>query len=120
VSDKRWREIIERLFLSLVGGILIPFVLMLSTSLVGESFDELGKEWVVDGLMYSFVGPLKIWARVFPPPPSCSSCGPTNAAIIATIVTDFLFYSLLTDLLQIMIEKIQRKKPRQRFIQPSV
>ncbi len=103
----------RRLLIAFSGGIFIPHLLFAFTGLVGEFLEyEMGMEWAVHLLLYFFVGPLKIWDRVFPPPPSCPSCGPTTAALIATVITVFIFYALLTYLIQIMIEKLHHRKVR--------
>ena len=100
----------RRLLISIGGGIFIPLLLFAFTSMVGESLEyRFGMKWFANLLIFSFVGPMVIWARVFPPPPSCPSCGPTDAAIIATIVSVFLFYFLLTYFVQMAIERLRRK-----------
>jgi hypothetical protein len=101
----------RRLLISFSGGILIPLILFAFTALVGEFLEyEMKWEWAANLLMYSFAGPLKLWDRVFPPPSTCPSCGPTNAALIATVITVFIFYASLTHVVQIMIEKFQNKE----------
>ena len=100
----------RRLLISIGGGIFIPLLLFAFTMMVGESLEyDLGMGWLANLLMFSFVGPMVIWERVFPAPPSCPSCGPTDAAIIGTIVTVFMFYFLLTYLIQMAMERLWRK-----------
>jgi hypothetical protein len=95
---------VRRLLISVGGGISIPILLLAFTSLVGEELDRRGMEWAVNLLFFSFMGPLKIWERVFPPPP-CDSCGPTTAALVATIVTVFVIYASFTYLVRLLIER---------------
>jgi hypothetical protein len=99
----------RRLLTSVGGGIAIPILLLAFTALVGEELDRRGIDWAVDLLVFSFTGPLKIWERVFPPPP-CESCGPTTAALVATIVTIFVIYASLTYLVRVIIER-SRSRP---------
>jgi hypothetical protein len=101
----------RRLLISVGGGISIPILLLAFASLVGEELDRRGMEWAVDLLFFSFMGPLKIWERVFPPPP-CESCGPTTAALIATIVTVFVIYASLTYLVRVIIERSRSRNAR--------
>jgi hypothetical protein len=102
---------VRRILISVAGGIFIPILLLAFTSLVGGELDRRGMEWAVDLLFFSFMGPLKIWERVFPPPP-CDSCGPTTAALIATIVTVFVIYASLTYLVGVIIERSRSRNAR--------
>ena len=103
----------RRLLISICGGIFIPLSLFAFTATVGETLEyDMEMEWAVNLLLYSFAGPLKIWDRTFPPPPSCPSCGPTTAALLATVITVFIFYSLLTYVVQVMIERLRRREVR--------
>ena len=99
----------KRLFLAFLGGTFIPISLFLITAIVGKFLeDKMGMEWAVNLLIYSFMGPLKIWIRVFPQPASCVSCGPTRSAVSATLITIFLFYFLLSYLIQMVIGRFRR------------
>ena len=102
----------RRVLISLSGGIFFPLVLLGFTSFIGEKLDRRGMEWVVDILFSSFTVPLKIWERAFPAPVACPSCGPTAAALIATIVTVFIAYSLLTYLIQVIVVRFPRRNNR--------
>ena len=97
----------KRLLISIGGGLLIPILLFALLPLVGPLLQMAGAEWALNLLMHSFLGPLKIWMPIFPN--SCPSCGPTDEAIIATIITDFLFYSLLTHLVQMIIARARSR-----------
>jgi len=101
----------RRLLISFAGGITIPIVLLALTSLVGEQLEQRGMEWPVDLLFLSFMGPLRIWERVFPPPP-CDSCGPTTAALAATILSDFVIYASLTYVVRLIIERPRIRNAR--------
>jgi len=99
---------VRRLLISFAGGIAIPILLLALTALVGEQLEEWKMEWAIKLLFFSFSGPLTIWERVFPPPP-CESCGPTRAALIATIITVFVIYASLTYLVRMIIERSRNK-----------
>jgi hypothetical protein len=70
-------------------------------------FEMLRMEWVVRVAFYTFAWPLEVWEPIFPNP--CESCGPTDEAIAATIATDFIFYSLLTYLIQLILGRPRRE-----------
>jgi hypothetical protein len=100
----------RRLLISISSGVFIPLVLFAFTMMAGESLEhDRDMGWLANALMFSFVGPMALWERVFPHPPSCSSCGPTDSAIIATIVTDFLFYSVSVYLIQVVVGRLRRR-----------
>jgi len=101
------------LLISITGGIFIPLLLFATTMMLGESLEhDWGLGWLANLLMFSLVGPMAIWERVFPHSPSCPSCGPTDKAIVATIVTVFLFYSVSTYLIKVAIERLRRRDAR--------
>ena len=103
----------RRLLISIGGGVLIPVSLFALTMMAGESLEhDLGMGWLASALMFSFVGPMALWERVFPHSPPCPSCGPTDSAMVATIVTDFLFYSVLVYLIQAAIGRLRHSGPR--------
>jgi len=94
----------KKLFISIAGGVFIPLLLFVFTMMMVERIEQNWRMgWLANVLMFSIVGPMAIWERVFPPSPSCLSCGPTDTAIIATIVTVFLFYAVLTYLIQVAL-----------------
>ncbi|HKB66847.1 MAG TPA: hypothetical protein VKC61_13405 [Pyrinomonadaceae bacterium] len=101
----------RRLLISGAGGISIPILLLAFTSLVGEELERRGMERTIDLLFFSFMGPLRIWERVFPPPP-CESCGPTPAALVATILTVFVIYASLTYVVTVIIERSRIRNAR--------
>jgi len=107
----------RRLLISISGGVFIPLLLFALSMMMVERLEhnwEMG--WLAILLMFSIVGPMVIWERVFPHLPACPSCAPTDTAIVATIVTVFLFYSLLTFSIQLVIERI---RPRVVPLDPS-
>ena len=107
------RRIQRVLLISFSGGVLIPLLLFAAAMMLGESLEHRwGLGWLANLLMFSIVGPMVIWERVFPHSPSCPSCGPTDTAIVATIVTVFLFYSISTYLIQVLIERLRRSAVR--------
>ena len=100
----------RRLLISISGGVFIPLVLFAFTMMAGESLEhDRGMGWLANALMFSFVGPMALWERVFPHSPSCPSCGPTDSAIVTTIVTDFLFYSVSVYLIQVIAGRLRRR-----------
>jgi hypothetical protein len=108
------RRILQALLISFSGGALIPLLLFAAAMMLGESLEHRwGLGWLANLLMFSIVGPMVIWERIFPHSPSCPSCGPTDTAIVATIVTVFLFYSISTYLIQVLIERLRRGALRQ-------
>jgi hypothetical protein len=103
------RRILRALLISFSGGVLIPLLLFATAMMLGESLEHRwGHGWLANLLMFSVVGPMVIWERVFPHSPSCPSCGPTDTAMVATIVTVFLFYSISTYLIQVLIGRFRR------------
>ena len=100
----------RRLLISVSGGVFIPLLLFAFAMMMVERIERnWGMGWLANLLMFSIVGPMAIWERVFPHLPACLSCGPTDTAIMATIVTVFLFYSVLTFSIQLVIERLRRK-----------
>lgn len=95
----------RRTLVSISGGVFIPLLLFAFTMMMVERLDKWGLGWLANVLMFSIVGPMAIWERVFPRLPSCPSCAPTDPAIVATIFTVFLFYFVLTYLIQLLIER---------------
>ena len=75
---------LKRLLVSLCGGLLIPVFLFAT-------------------FPYSVTWPLFFWESVFPS--GCESCGPSVGAIAASIATDFIFYSSLTHLIQLILRR---------------
>lgn len=74
---------------------------------------KLGLGWLVNILMLSFLAPMAIWEQVFPRLPPCPSCGPTDAAVVATILTVFVFYAVATYLILMAIRRLRHAKERQ-------
>lgn len=112
--NSRYRRFSVRgLLISVTGGIFIPLLLFAIAMMLGESLEhDRGLGWLVNLLMFSLVGPMVIWERVFPHSPPCPSCGPTDTAIVATILTVFLFYSILTYLIKVVIHRLRRRDVR--------
>jgi len=103
----------RRLFISITGGIFIPLVLFGFAMMLVEPLEhKWGLGWMANLLMFSFVGPVAIWERVFPHLTPCPSCGPTDRAIVATIITVFLFYAVLTYLIQVVAKRLRRTEVR--------
>jgi hypothetical protein len=103
----------KRLLISISGGAFIPLLLFAFTMMMVERLEHSwGMAWLANLLMFSFVGPMVIWERVFPHQAPCPSCGPTDTAIAATIVTVFLFYFVLTYLIQVVIGRLRRGEAR--------
>ncbi len=95
----------KRFLLSLCGGLLIPISLFIVFLLSAALFEMTRMDWVVKIAFYSIAWPPDVWEPIFPN--SCESCGPTDEAIAATIATDFIFYSLVTYLIQLLIGRLR-------------
>ena len=98
----------RRLVLSIAGGIVLPVFLYLLYVLVGLAYLGLQLpwlEWLVVTLFYLVFWPLIIWDNIFPAPP-------TAPALIATAITVFVFWSLLTYLLQHLVAKLSSHRAR--------
>lgn len=107
VASAQLNVYMRRFLVAITGGILIPLFLFGFTMMTAEYLEhDWGLEWLANLLTFSFVGPMVIWERVFP---SCPSCGPADTAIVATIVTVFLFYFVLTYLIQMVIGRLRRR-----------
>jgi hypothetical protein len=94
----------KRLSVSLCGGLLIPVFLFATFLLLARVFGVTGiMDRVLTFLLYSVTLPLFFWESVFPR--GCESCGPSVGAIAASIATDFIFYSSLTYLIQLILRR---------------
>ena len=82
----------KRMMEAAAGGILFPILL-----LFGAIFAEAsGLGGLARILTLTFMWPLLIYSPIFPPPPECLSCEPTMAAILVTMLCDFIVFSLLS------------------------
>jgi hypothetical protein len=108
----------RRLLISIAGGLILPLGFYTLIESVGGYLEfEMNMESTARVLAYAFLWPLLLWSWVFPPPPSCPSCGPTDAALVAAVITYFIFYSALTYLVQFLFANLwarvrARKKAR--------
>ena len=101
------------LLISFSGGVLVPSLLFAAAMILGESLEHrFGLGWLANLLMFSVLGAMVIWERVFPHSPACPSCGPTDTAVVATIATVFLFYSISTYFIQVLIGQLRRRDLR--------
>jgi hypothetical protein len=81
----------------IAGGVCIPLLLFTLAMLIGDKLEyRWGMPWLANALRFSVVAPMALWERVFPPLPT----GPSDKAIVATIVTVFLLYALATYVVQ--------------------
>lgn len=101
--------------ISIAGGIFIPLFLFAFALMAGESLEHWGLGWLANLLMFAIVGPMAIWERVFPHALACPSCGPTDTAIVATLVTVFLFYSISTYIITVVIQRLRHRDVRPSF-----
>ncbi len=114
-NDVQRTRIWRALLISFSGGVLIPLLLFVAAMMLAESLEHRwGLGWLANILMFSVVGPMVIWERIFPHSPACPSCGPTDTAMVATIATVFLFYSISTFLIQVLIGRLRRRDLLQR------
>ena len=80
----------RRFLIAITGGILIPLFLFGFTMMTAESLEHgWGLGWLANLLMFSFVGPMVIWERVFP------SCPPVGL-LIRRLLQPSLQYSCFT------------------------
>ena len=94
----------KRLLISICGGLLLPLFLLVLLFPVGVIFGQTAMFLFAETVFW----PFSIWLPVFPPP-KCVSCNTSLEAIIASVITDFVAYALLTYLLQRPIEYMWRK-----------
>ena len=100
-----------RFFKSFASAIFIPMVLFL----VGSSAEHSDVDWIQRAAIIPFeavVWPLFLTSPLFPPPPSCPSCHPTRAAILAAILIDFVSYFVLTYLALWLLARRQPALPQ--------
>ena len=108
------RGIVVRLLISLAGGLILPLVLLWLLSAVAEKLLDAGYERAVFSGAIAFFWPLQVAIRIFPPLPHCQSCGPTDAALITAIIIYFVFYAVVTYIIQILVARLWN-----RFRNPS-
>jgi len=116
------RRIVVRLLLSLAGGLILPLVLLWLLSAVAERLLDAGYERAVFSGAIAFFWPLQLAIRIFPPPPHCPSCGPTDAALITAIIIYFVFYAAVTYIIQILAARLWnrfRNPPQTRSLSES-
>src|SRR6266550_4953236 len=114
-NDVQRTRIWRALLISFSGGVLIPLLLFVAAMMLAESLEHRwGLGWLANILMFSVVGPMVIWERIFPHSPACPSCGPTDTPMVATIATVLLFYSISTFLIQVLIGRLRRRDLLQR------
>jgi hypothetical protein len=88
------------LWVPVMGGVGIPLVLFTLAMMIGDALEHRwGMPWLANALRFSVVAPMALWERVFPP----LTTGPSDKAIVATIVTVFLFYAFATYLVQMAV-----------------
>jgi len=107
----RRRVRIQRTLISSIGGILIPLALFALIDPLAGYLYPFEIEWPTEFLVILLAWPLFIWHRVFPPPPTCPSCG-TNTALAASVITIFIFWFVITYLSQILIGRLWAKRAR--------
>ncbi len=90
--------------MSFAGGLFLPIAFYnVLDPLLG--YLEPVSEKAANVIAVAFLWPLFLGDGMFPPPPSCSSCGPTDAALVTAIITYLLFYSAVTYVAQDLITK---------------
>jgi hypothetical protein len=110
-------RILRRIFVSCAGGILLPLGLFwLLGFVMMYLYNRDPNHRLVKFLFVLIFWPQYVWEPIFPRVPSCSSCGPSDAALFATAVTIFLFWFGLTYIAQIFLERRYSKR-RYRLIE---
>jgi hypothetical protein len=113
------RKTLVRLLLSTAGGLLFPLALYWSLNALGGALYEAGHERAAGTVIVIFLWPLFLADRIFPPPPHCPSCGPTDAALITAIIIYFMFYAMVTYIIQILAARLWnrvRHSPQKRSL----
>jgi hypothetical protein len=84
------------LVLSVCGGMLTMALMVVAVALLdGYHHDSRTTPmWAQDALRYLLMWPMSIFRHVFPPAPNSLSDGPTMEAVLATLGTDLILYSL--------------------------
>lgn len=97
----------KRLLISFAGGLVLPLVFFAAVNFLAV-YLEIGLKggWPTIVLAHALFWPIFLWEPIFPQPPSCQSCGPTNAALVAAVITCFVFYSALTYVIQRVISPL--------------
>jgi hypothetical protein len=103
---------VRRVLISFAGGFLLPVGLFWSLAFITSLSGSITIGWPVRLVFYFIFWPQYIWERVFPRVQPCSSCGPSDAALIATGITIFVFWFGVTYLLQLLIERFWAKRKR--------
>jgi hypothetical protein len=92
------------------GGVLIMTAISLGIAYQADSFPHPAKTALV--LLKALSWPLAIFGRIFPPDLEAPSpADPTPEAILGTLVTDLLVYTLVAYGLIAIIDRI-RRRPR--------
>ena|SRR5256885_9168104 len=84
----------KRILLSLIGGVVIPTLLLFIVFFMMHIFELTPLEPLAYALLIMVIWPLKIFNRIFPA--EGMAFGPTDAALIGTAICTVLFYSILT------------------------
>lgn len=93
------------LWVPIAGGVCIPFFLFTLAMLIGDALEHRwGMPWLADALRFSVTAPMMVWERVFR---SLPAGPPSDKAIVATIVTLFLFYALVTYVIQMVVGRVR-------------
>jgi hypothetical protein len=98
----------KRILISTLGGVLIPLSLAGGAILIVEVLGLHLLEPLARLLLLAVAWPLRIFSRVFPQPSGVLLEGPSSAALVATIVLDFLVYALICYSLLVLLEKKKR------------
>src|SRR3954449_4532436 len=99
-------RMLRRLLTSIAGGLLLPFGLFWFLNYGAMLLSDAGHERSGTILVLVFLWPLLLADWIFPRPPSCPSCGPSDAALVTAIIIYFIFYSALTYVIQIVAAKL--------------
>lgn len=98
----------KRILISVLGGVMIPLSLTGSAILIVEILGIHWLEPLARLLLMAVAWPLKIFSRVFPQATGVILEGPSSSALVATIIVDFLVYSLVSYSILVLLEKKQR------------
>jgi len=95
----------RRMLISVAGGLGLPIAFYNIADSLGAYLYRLQMKTTAKAVVYAFGWPLILWDWVFGRRADCSSCV-NPYAMVAAVVTYFVFFALLTYLAQVVIEKL--------------
>src|SRR5437868_5336887 len=94
----------RRMLISVAGGLGLPIAFYNIADSLGAYLYRLQMKTAAKAVVYAFGWPLILWDWIFGRPADCSSCIHPYA-IVAAVITYFVFFALLTYFAQVVIGK---------------